>query len=832
MLVGCVLVAIVLTVGCKPKSSTSPAAVRHNPGDYFQTSFQTECGYIVQTIVADLAEQMYFAAYHRLPDEKTFSVTATEKPGSPLDQPVYSLQIHLDPKQPGLNCDITINGVIWSPQVYQGVATQLAQAVALNPNSSTRTVDTAWLVRLVDGTPMSIERENQRLSDALENDFSNPELHEQAAVLLGSFMLRDHSGKFFEIRSPLCRLTSHLTMSLFLHGSESPGINGQMGEALMLTVVGDEASAMKRLNDIGTNKAVMPLVRALKVRNSGDYRPLDKLNGLSSVESVEWFSAWASYVATSLAWPKLSDSQKQTVDYVRVANATSYSVEVGHELLALSIPLEMREIQAVYASSRGRELTKENLVQVLNEIPDGCFSRSKGKVQVRVIGWGQWADFLQRHLCHAIQQNFHFMNSKWGVPDEAKEFAAKCDGTFNGLRLYPFVRRFNCVDEASYHKSVDDGFKVTVATPQLVPAECWNELCYQPAFASFYTPNPNPHLNEWHSHNPPPGTIYDLHPRLSHPSLVSRADVIAHFEQLHMMAPYDWRIIQFLLQHKYNNRPTYEQAAELFQAVLPYSIYAMRTVANTVYSQPEQYSKLLLKAALLDPVCYYQLGEYEIHLHHDDLAAKYVDQACAADPDSIRVSNSANWRVQYYLKKGDIQKARKIADEAGEVYSAAGLEAKASFLEKTAKYDEAFQWYQKIEERYGNSSALTAFCERYKKLTGDSRFEQELMKRVKTVFSRGIEKVSLGDFHGAPADGVFIRQQNALLLAAGLRAGDVIVALNGTRTHTFDQYKYVRGLLSGPEMDLIVWQNNAYHEIKASPPNHLFGLDFGDYKSK
>ena len=158
--------------------------------------------------------------------------------------------------------------------------------------------------------------------------------------------------------------------------------------------------------------------------------------------------------------------------------------------------------------------------------------------------------------------------------------------------------------------------------------------------------------------------------------------------------------------------------------------------------------------------------------------------------------------------------------------------AKASFLEGTTNYDDAFEWYAKLEERYNHSGPLIAFCERYKNLTGDNRFEPELKKRMKTLFPGGIEKVSLADFHGVPADGVLIQQQNALLTAAGLRAGDVIVALNGTRTHAFTQYMYIRDSLTGPEMDLIVWQGNRYHEFKASPPNHLFGVDFGDYRAQ
>ncbi|HXI69619.1 MAG TPA: hypothetical protein VNN22_04605 [Verrucomicrobiae bacterium] len=833
LITGFLLLAVGLAAGCKPKPPASPAAQPSggpaNAGAYFHTPFQSECEFVVQAIVSDLAEQMYYATNHRLSDEKSCSVVVTEKPGSSLDMPVYELQVSLGSKQ--VKCDVTINGPIWSPQVYQDVAMQIARAVALNPPAKPgRQADAALLVKLIDGKPETIERENQHLSAALENDFCDPESHEQAAALLGAFLLRDHSGNFFEIRSPLSRLTAHLAMSRFLRDSQSAGLNGQIAEAMMLTLVGAEAPALERLNSIATNNpGVLPLVRALQARNTGDYRPLDKLDGLSSVECVEWFSARAGYVTTTLAWPKLNDEQKQTIDFVRAADSLGYSVEIGHQLLAVSIPLEMREIQSVYTMSHPEGLTKTNLVTALNELPDGCFARNGGQIHVHVIGWGQWADFLQRHLCQAIQQNFNFMQYKWGVPDDAKELAARCEQSFGGLRLYPFVRRFNCTDVEAYHRAVDDGFKVTVATPQLVPAECWNYLCYKVKFAPPYNPNPNPHVNEWHSHNPPPGTVYDFHPRLNHPSLVNRPDAVARFETLHELAPYDCRIIYFLLERKYNDRPSYEQAAGLFQAVLPYSINAMRTVARAVYDQPEQYTKLMLQAATIDPVCYYELGDYEIDRHKEDLGAKYIDQACAADPDSVRVSNHACWRVQYYLKNGQIAKARQIADEGAEVYSSVGLEAKATFLEMTTNYDGAFEWFAKLEERYDDSKPLIAFCERYKNMTGDTRFEPEVKKRLNKLFPTGMEKVSLADFHGAPADGVSIRQQNNLLAVAGLRAGDVIVALNGARTHTFAQYMYLRDSLAGPEMDLIVWQDGNYHEIKSSPPNHKFGVDFGDY---
>jgi cytochrome c2 len=60
----------------------------------------------------------------------------------------------------------------------------------------------------------------------------------------------------------------------------------------------------------------------------------------------------------------------------------------------------------------------------------------------------------------------------------------------------------------------------------------------------------------------------------------------------------------------------------------------------------------------------------------------------------------------------------------------------------------------------------------------------------------------------------------------------VIVAVYGVRVHNFAQYSYGRGLKDTPELDLIVWQGDGYHEFTPAPPNHLFGADFGDFPSK
>jgi tetratricopeptide (TPR) repeat protein len=270
----------------------------------------------------------------------------------------------------------------------------------------------------------------------------------------------------------------------------------------------------------------------------------------------------------------------------------------------------------------------------------------------------------------------------------------------------------------------------------------------------------------------------------------------------------------------------------VYKLVLPYATYAMAEVADTVQDQPDRYEALMSQASALDPARYYNLGDYFKARQMEDKTARYYEKGNELCSDSVNASYHASWLVKYYLKKGERQKAQSVADEAGEVYSSVGLEAKAEFFEATGKYAEAFEWYAKEEERYDDSSSLISFCVRYKAKTGDTRFDAALNSRVLKLFPKGIEKVSLKDLQSAPADGVLINDENDLVTKAGMKTGDIIVAVNGIRVHDFAQYGYGREIGMTPEITLIVWQGHQYRETKASPPDHRFGVDMGDYPAK
>src|SRR6185436_14701022 len=91
----------------KPQSSSAELSERNvavrPPGE--KERAQSECNYIVRSIVTDLAEQIYFAAKQRLPDTNAFSVSV-EDGSSSVEGPVFELQIRLGEKENEIKCDL------------------------------------------------------------------------------------------------------------------------------------------------------------------------------------------------------------------------------------------------------------------------------------------------------------------------------------------------------------------------------------------------------------------------------------------------------------------------------------------------------------------------------------------------------------------------------------------------------------------------------------------------------------------------------------------------------------------------------------------------------
>jgi len=150
------LATIVALSGCKQENSTGGSP------SYFKTHFQDESQFIVETVLADLAEMTYFAKTASLPDSKVFSVQAREMPGSAFRAPVYDVEIVLQPNQAPVKAESSVSGPIWSPEVYSQIVGQLFERLGLNQHrgATPGTDDLAMMLALQDASAGTIEKEN------------------------------------------------------------------------------------------------------------------------------------------------------------------------------------------------------------------------------------------------------------------------------------------------------------------------------------------------------------------------------------------------------------------------------------------------------------------------------------------------------------------------------------------------------------------------------------------------------------------------------------------------------------------------------------------------
>jgi len=311
---------------------------------------------------------------------------------------------------------------------------------------------------------------------------------------------------------------------------------------------------------------------------------------------------------------------------------------------------------------------------------------------------------------------------------------------------------------------------------------------------------------------------------------MQRPDSLMALDELHEIAPYDGTISYWLLWYRFGQRVTYAQAEEVFRPVLEYSARQIRSLASYATNDSTRFEEVMNRYAKLNPYGYFELGHFFTAKQDEAKAAAYFEKGVELGTDAVSMANNCDWLVKYYFRNGKLAQAESLADRAAEVYSCQGLETKAELLELEEKYDEALDYYMKIEERYDRGGPVVGFCVRYKAKTGVTRFDGLVEKRLKTLFPRGIEKVGLQDFKSPPELGVLIAEENELLRQASLKAGNVIVALDGIRVYDMTQYQYIRELTKDLEIKFLVWNGAQYSEVKASPPNRRFGVAFTDFR--
>ena len=136
--------------------------------------------------------------------------------------------------------------------------------------------------------------------------------------------------------------------------------------------------------------------------------------------------------------------------------------------------------------------------------------------------------------------------------------------------------------------------------------------------------------------------------------------------------------------------------------------------------------------------------------------------------------------------------------------------------------------FEAIAERYGDTGPLVRFLAEHQSNAVTKAHYDHV---IASVFKDGLKAVTLADFKNAPTSGSEITSDTEHTQRYGLKGGNVIVAIDGSRVDTLEQYDLLRSLKKDDQpLQIIYWDGTSYHDLSASLPDRRFGCEMRSYK--
>lgn len=802
-----------------------------------QTPYKSRVQYAVHEISRLMAEWAYFASHSNPLKSGDVQVQVTET----FDPTSYSTRIQWSVASEGKSVAHTWEmNSIWSADEYQPLATQTlslwprSKELRSEPEESTKAIS-EWLVKLLDGSALTLETENQEVSKQLQTSILNPQAHEKACILLSLLTLRESAGVFHEIQVEATRATAHLAFAKALRAQRKEAPSSPLTilcDAFLLTAGNRQTEALRVLERIPENSGLPDAwIRILRVENTGDYRVLQPIRSFSEAEKQTWARAKSRMVDGLTVAEFLGDSLvSKSVLFLRALASSGRSVDTGHILYRYHRRNELDEFARVMQSAIGRRPSRAELVPMLNTVP-GRGVDTNGHVQV--ITPGHWAMHYQRHLCMALQDEVAFLRFSLGVPEDGTNLVHEIDREFGGLALYPWLKRNQALRlDESDHKPLPRAFDYMTIHPELIPDAIWRGIALSPPV--YISPQMALTASEWHSNRLLPGTASE------HGASAAQFEVETYpeahdLDSTHELAPYHIGWIQLWTADLRSKKAPAEDIRASWMPLSDYSTYAMVSIAQTYENSPTNYERWMLKAVELDASRLFQMGQHLLKLGdaEKDRGMGYMRQGFDQAKDRVKASHYAEMLVRYYMERGEDAPAKAIAFEAAETYSSSGLMARSLYHEYRKEYREAWDWTKKNDERYENSNFSVYFALRLLPEVTDSELKTQMRDFIaaqKPLHATPTTFASI-QTNGPPNRGITFAEDGPLLRSYQLKKDDVIVAIYGNRVTTTLDYMLLRDQSPKTNLEIIVWDGTSYREVNANVPNKRFGVNILDYKA-
>jgi hypothetical protein len=802
------------------------------PPRELESPWRTEEQWLLHSIARDLAEMAAFAGSGRRAAPKEIEVLVAP---APLEAP-HRITVAV-PTGQKVEQTVELATFIWSPAEYKALARGLltAAGACTAPPKEAPAPSANLLQVLTDPLPVSIETANQSASATLSQRICAPASHEAAALILSAFALREASRFYFDTRATLSRITAHLAFASSLRPDAPYGREGRFALATLLILAGRGAEAAEALDRLEAEGDQSPEAtawrRALRFRLTDDTRGAGTPATL--LERRELYRARLLTLNHSKALDYVEElGPEEITDWWRFASSADLTVETGNAFFRTALERELAEIREVAALSRGTPLSDRDLVAALNEPAERCLT-AQGP---RVIGWGTWAAFLERHLLHVLLQRHDHDRRMLGLPAQADADLQEAARRFGKLVHYPLLEVRTSLEARRRPERFNELVELVARRPEIFPVFEWFYLGEMAHYE--LVRHTMPTLAAWFRPAVPRGTTYDVRTRLDAHLVATGPDAL---RSLHAISPLNYEASDSLANVAFKDQASLPELQQVFGARAEYDMRAIGVMSQLLVRNVEAEGRLLERRCELSVDACFDSGFILVEAGRFPAAAAAYQHAIDEASDRVMAANNSLWLMNYYIDAGQPERARALAEEAASTGSWGGLLTQARFLERTGEFAAAESLLQEAIRHYGNqprnpdeewerqdgeqdTDELIAFYYRMAFEQKKAAYAERFHALADRDFPNGIERLDRASLRGRPTDGVSVLKAEPIAERRGVKAGDIIVGLDGMRVRTRRQYFVVLDFSDRPEMTLVVFRHPDYVEVKARVPWRLLGM--------
>ncbi len=773
-----------------PAPEPAPVTVVPTPTPLprFQAVWATEEEWLVDRITRDI---------------RAMGALASTRPLPPADAPAVKPEA------------IRLDEELFSPGAYLQVARDALGDAKAAVGPADAKEDARLVTALLEPRTAVLVSEDLALSQRLEAEPHNSAAHERAALLLGAFALRDHARESTDPRPALTRLTAHLSLAQALRTGTEPGTAGRLAEAVLATLLGRELDATARLDALeaaAPSPAQKAWARALRLRNTGDWRIAFGEKRLTLLETLEEFRAlvFGQDDEAALTW---LDRREPVVipDWGRIAlSYFSPSVGTSNRFADVTIAMDLADLTEVLGRLREAPADEAGFFEALNQRPESSVRPdAKGQPRLVVLGWELWADRFQRSLVFDL---FRGNSHRWmlGQPGERKAFVEQARSRFGRLQLYPIVMVAHADEVEGYRRAMAAFRELALHSPERITASQWDYVREPADFAP--VPRDLPDQNTWFRPALPRGTLLDVLGRLQ---VTQELQVIAEpqLRALREQAPHSVPLANVAAGRLPVDKRSAADLAAVYGPLAEFHVRTMAALAQAAWYDPPDYRKRQGALCEIEGRYCLTLGYRLAELGFPDEAAVAYQKGFDGARDRVEAANQSRWLVDYYFDHGQLRKAEAVAREAAEIYSGDGLFTMARLMERMGRLREAEEYYRRMLDRYRNANQIAGFYYRQARIEKKAAYETKLRDALALALPSGLELFDRASLPPSPVDGVVIQKENDNTKRYGIHYGHVIVALDGFRVRDVDAYQAVRALSQSPRMKLVIWRGKSYDDV-------------------